>query len=795
MGLDAFFKAFPSAARGAQQGYADIENTMARVENIDQYYRNAEERRFLQQNMPALGDQTIAPPRAGLALPPNPADLASKPMPGQPLPKYEAPAAPAATAPTTTPRPVAPGGTSVETPTAGLRPPAEILNLPTEQLSVSEFQALPAAERARRVQAENQRRQAVIDRASLGKAPAAAADVLAGGPYNAIAQGGTWLANQIGVPRIGRALGIYDPDVTRVEIPTVGTGSGTPYFDMIRQVEAENQPVTEEQFIANLSKTQTAERTKNVAKATKEGYADWQLNAKGKPIRGLINNNPGNIRFDSKTDWVGGIGQKGGFVDFESPEAGIRAMAVNLLTYSEQRNLNTVQGIISRWAPPNENNTKGYVQKVATALGVNPTDQINLRDPAVMQQMVTSIIQIENGKQPYAPDVIQSGINAAYTRTAAKPSAAPTAAAPGVQVDNTGRTVARPGAEPALDRGLSLPVVEVTADRIRDEPAASTAPVADLALTAQRRALSMTPDQHNMEIQNILRGRQQAVQMYEQTKADAYAAYQDEFNRVNARRQQLSVQIEAARRAGNMKTVTGLLEQINTVDQSLNVMKYNYFNTVAQADQTIQTGLSGVDNNLSLAVAYQGLHDLQYRNDPTRLEQMWSRFVGYEVRVQPRTDGNFNLWVPMDGQLAPAGVYSKSQLSDVAMRQIIPAYRQQKQDAEAAVTGKVFEAQLDVWKNTQTELAKTIGALKVEEVKGNVQMILKQIDTAGFDAPKELAGPNGPVLVAISKDGSAIMEIDVNPAAADKDGKFKKESIRVRPNPARMGLNTQNAPR
>ncbi len=802
MGLDAFFKAFPSAARGAQQGYADIENTMARVENIDQYYRNAEERRFLQQNMPALGNQTIAPPRAGLALPPNPADLASKPMPGQPLPKYEAPVAPTAPvapAPTTTPRPVAPGGTSVETPTAGLRPPAEILNLPTEQLSVSEFQALPAAERARRVQAENQRRQAVIDRAALGKAPAAAADVLAGGPYNAIAQGGTWLANQIGVPRIGRALGIYDSDVTRVEIPTVGTGSGTPYFDMIRQVEAENQPVTEEQFIKNLTAAESKERTKNLASATKEGFADWQLNAKGKPIRGLVNNNPGNIRFDPKTEWVGGMGQKGGFVNFESPEAGIRAMAVNLLTYSEQRNLNTVQGIISRWAPPEDkNNTPEYVRKVAAALGVNPTDKINLRDPAVMQQMVTSIIQVENGKQPYAQDVIQSGINAAYTRTAAKPSAAPTAAAPGVQVDNTGRTVSRPqDMKPGdtLDQGLSLPEVSVTADRIRDEPAASTAPVADLALTAQRRALSMTPDQHNMEIQNILRGRQQAVQMYEQTKADAYSAYQDEFNRVNARRQQLSVQIEAARRAGNMKTVTGLLEQINTVDQSLNVMKYNYFNTVAQADQTIQTGLAGVDNNLSLAVAYQGLHDLQYRNDPTRLEQMWSRFVGYEVRVQPRTDGNFNLWVPMDGQLAPAGVYSKAQLSDVAMRQIIPAYRQQKQDAEAAVTGKVFEAQLDVWKNTQTELAKTIGALKVEEVKGNVQMILKQIENAGFDAPKELAGPNGPVLVAISKDGSAIMEIDVNPAAADKDGKFKKESIRVRPNPARMGLNTQNAPR
>lgn len=341
-----------------------------------------------------------------------------------PVEPAAAPAAPAAPrAGLATSRPVASTGTAVETPTAGLRSPDELVNLPTEQLTAAEFQALPAAERARRVQFENQRRQSAIDRAALGKAPAFYADMVAGGPWNAIAHGGTWVANQIGVPRLGRALGIYDPDVTRVEIPTVGTGSGHPYFDMIRQVEAENQPVTEEQLIANLSKTQTAERTKNVAKATKEGYADWQLNAKGKPIRGLINNNPGNIRFDSKTEWVGSIGQKGGFVDFESPEAGIRAMAVNLLTYSEQRNLNTVQSIISRWAPPNENSTKGYVQKVATALGVKPTDNIDLRDPATMERLVTSIIQIENGKQPYSQEVIDRGIDAAYSRSAATSTA------------------------------------------------------------------------------------------------------------------------------------------------------------------------------------------------------------------------------------------------------------------------------------------------------------------------------------------------------------------------------------
>ena len=74
-------------------------------------------------------------------------------------------------------------------------------------------------------------KQADLDRAEMMKPIAAAGDVLLGGPYNAIATGAERLANTIGVPRLGRALGIYDPDVTSVEIPKIGSGSATPYFD------------------------------------------------------------------------------------------------------------------------------------------------------------------------------------------------------------------------------------------------------------------------------------------------------------------------------------------------------------------------------------------------------------------------------------------------------------------------------------------------------------------------------------------------------------------------------------
>ena len=48
-------------------------------------------------------------------------------------------------------------------------------------------------------------------------------------------------------------------------------------------------------------------------------------------------------------------------------------MAVNLLTYQRQHGLDTVKGILNRWAPPSENDTGAYVQTVSRALGLRPT--------------------------------------------------------------------------------------------------------------------------------------------------------------------------------------------------------------------------------------------------------------------------------------------------------------------------------------------------------------------------------------------------------------------------------------
>ena len=344
-------------------------------------------------------------------------------------PVAPAPAAPApapAAAPTSgaVSTPVAPQGQPAAAPlpaapVAGLRTPQQLAAIPTDQMTAAEFQALPQQERLKRLQIENDRRKLSRIDTAVAAPPAAAFDIAAL-PFTAAAKGVQSAANAMDFARFGRAVGLYDPDVTSVTVP--GAGSITPFTDRLRRSDAENQPVTEAQLLERLktgeatkAKAAEVERAKNVTAAQKEGLADWQLDAKGKPVRGLVNNNPGNIRPDKAYTWQGSTGEAGGFVQFGSPEAGIRALTLNLLSY-DQQGINTVQGIINRWAPPSENKTGSYVNQVAKDLGVKPTDQLNIKDANIMRQLVASIIKFENGKNPYDARTIDTGIALGFNR-------------------------------------------------------------------------------------------------------------------------------------------------------------------------------------------------------------------------------------------------------------------------------------------------------------------------------------------------------------------------------------------
>lgn len=123
--------------------------------------------------------------------------------------------------------------------------------------------------------------------------------------------------------------------------------------------------------------------------------------------RGVRNSNPGNIR-KSKDQWEGAIGDDGAFVIFDSPESGVRALGKNLLSYGRQ-GYDSIEKIINRWAPPNENDTKAYIDSVVAATGIPATQSLDLSDPDTLSSLAQAISFHETGSR-YDPEVYQKGV-------------------------------------------------------------------------------------------------------------------------------------------------------------------------------------------------------------------------------------------------------------------------------------------------------------------------------------------------------------------------------------------------
>ena len=128
--------------------------------------------------------------------------------------------------------------------------------------------------------------------------------------------------------------------------------------------------------------------------------------------RGIRNNNPLNIRRVAGQRWKGEIlpsiqgGDGGGsFVRFESIEYGIRAAFVLFRTYAIKYKANCIQDIISRWAPPSENDTEKYIKNVCLWSGLGGLQRLTEED---WPKLVLAMARQECGAL-LSEDVVQKG--------------------------------------------------------------------------------------------------------------------------------------------------------------------------------------------------------------------------------------------------------------------------------------------------------------------------------------------------------------------------------------------------
>lgn len=114
-------------------------------------------------------------------------------------------------------------------------------------------------------------------------------------------------------------------------------------------------------------------------------------------VRGIKNNNLGNIRKTADI-WEGLCKTQTDpeFFQFQSIDYGLAAMAKILLRYQDIYGFNTITKIITRWAPPNENNTANYIVTIVKKTGIDANNPINLHDFATLKAIMKAMICVES---------------------------------------------------------------------------------------------------------------------------------------------------------------------------------------------------------------------------------------------------------------------------------------------------------------------------------------------------------------------------------------------------------------
>ena len=109
----------------------------------------------------------------------------------------------------------------------------------------------------------------------------------------------------------------------------------------------------------------------------------------------IAKNNIFNIRQGAK--WKGMTGTKKGFVEFESRKMAMRAWLMLMRTYRRRYGCTTIRQIVSRYAPPNENDTDGYIEYCCRQMDMNPDDVLIFDSEYI--KLATAMARMETGAE------------------------------------------------------------------------------------------------------------------------------------------------------------------------------------------------------------------------------------------------------------------------------------------------------------------------------------------------------------------------------------------------------------
>lgn len=136
--------------------------------------------------------------------------------------------------------------------------------------------------------------------------------------------------------------------------------------------------------------------------------------------RSVRNNNPGNIRIGDPWQGLMSEDEKNAdqkaekeFCVFQSPKWGFRALARILINYKDKYQIQTIRGVISRWAPPSENDTGAYVAHVCQLTQMHADDTIDLHSYEALFPICKAIATHETGGWFFDDKDLEAGLRLA----------------------------------------------------------------------------------------------------------------------------------------------------------------------------------------------------------------------------------------------------------------------------------------------------------------------------------------------------------------------------------------------
>lgn len=129
--------------------------------------------------------------------------------------------------------------------------------------------------------------------------------------------------------------------------------------------------------------------------------------------RGMDLNNPFDLEVSQSFKWHGEIRPSSDkvFCQFDTLLDGVRAGLKDLRNQQTVHGLNNWTDIITKYAPPSENDTSAYIMAMCKGTGTYPKDYINLSDPTFLALAGKCVMIQEQGYNPCTDELLTQAVN------------------------------------------------------------------------------------------------------------------------------------------------------------------------------------------------------------------------------------------------------------------------------------------------------------------------------------------------------------------------------------------------